>query len=99
MVDPAVVVVGAGGFVITWAALFALGGIVGLAAIIHVMVLVGAGDKSSGSLAGDGQAEGQTRTQPPTASTHQAARRRRGLKSLVIGSDGRASTSKVHVVL
>lgn len=99
MVDLAVVVVGAGGFVITrlWAAFLALGGIVGLAAVLHVVVLAGAGDRSSGRPAGDISTEGQTPTQAPTAST--PARRRRGIKSLVVGTDGRASTSKVQVVL
>jgi hypothetical protein len=101
VVEPAVVLAAAGGFVITrvWAALLALGGLVSLAVVAHLVVLAGAAHERSASGPARDPAAVPATEQPETASMRPAARRRRGIKSLVIGTDGRASTSKVQVVL
>jgi hypothetical protein len=63
------------------------------------VVLAGATDEASVPGPADDPAGTPTTRQRQTASMRPAARRRRGIKSLVIGTDGRASTSKVQVVL
>lgn len=66
-------------FVITrwWAALIALGAVVALIVVAHLVIMATVDDPAPGVV----------------------AERRRGVKALVIGADGRASTSKLQVVL
>lgn len=61
-----------------WAALIAVGALVALTALAHVLIV---------------------RNATPAGPNDAVATRRRGIKALVIGADGRASTSKLQPVL
>lgn len=61
-----------------WAALIAVGALVALTALAHVLIV---------------------RNSTPAGQNDPVATRRRGIKALVIGADGRASTSKLQPVL
>jgi len=76
-------------FVVTrvWAGVLAAVILAGLAALAHVTV------------ASSTAAPTEDQLDALTAANAQRARRRRGVKALIIGSDGRASTSKTQVVL
>lgn len=76
-------------FVVTraWAGVLAAVILAGLAALAHVTVTSST------------PAPAETQLDAPTPAKAQRARRRRGVKALIIGSDGRASTSKTQVVL
>jgi hypothetical protein len=75
------------------AALTALGDVVVLAALFHVILVVY--QKAAGILTGIGDQAGAA----DQGVKNTLAYRRRGLKGAIIGQDGRASTSKTQVVL
>lgn len=94
--SPVVGVLVVGRFV---AGLIALGTLVVLVLLVHVVIIATA--DGTNDRMGDADSGGGRPGQPPAVARGPGAvrSRRRGVKALVIGSDGRASTSKAQVVM